>query len=29
VKFELDPKNPPPLTATQRKRLAALAGFGY
>lgn len=25
VKFELDPKNPPALTATQRKRLAALA----
>ncbi|MGH8209565.1 MAG: BrnA antitoxin family protein [Steroidobacteraceae bacterium] len=25
VKFELDPKNPPALTAAQRKRLAALA----
>lgn len=25
VKFELDPKNPPPLTAAQRKRLNALA----
>jgi len=25
VKFELDPKNPPALTAEQRKRLAALA----
>ena len=25
VKFELDPKNPPVLTAAQRKRLAALA----
>jgi uncharacterized protein (DUF4415 family) len=25
VKFELDPKNPPALTAAQRKRLAALS----
>lgn len=25
VKFELDPKSPPALTATQRERLAALA----
>jgi uncharacterized protein (DUF4415 family) len=25
VKFELDPKNPPALTAVQRKRLEALA----
>lgn len=27
VKFELDPKNPPALTAAQRKRLAALAAL--
>jgi uncharacterized protein (DUF4415 family) len=27
VKFELDPKNPPALTAAQRKRLAALAAM--
>jgi uncharacterized protein (DUF4415 family) len=27
VKFELDPKNPPPLTAAQRKRLEAVAAM--
>jgi hypothetical protein len=27
VKFELDPKNPPALTAAQRKRLKALAAL--
>jgi uncharacterized protein (DUF4415 family) len=27
VKFELDPKNPPALTAAQRKRLTALAAL--
>ena len=27
VKFKLDLKNPPPLTAAQRKRLAAVAAL--
>ena len=27
TKFELDPKNPPPLAAAQRKRLAAVAAM--